>query len=179
MYVISGKYKGHKIKGYKLEGTRASMARLRESLFAMLNPYLDNAIVLDLFAGTGSLGLEAISNGAGFVFFNDSNALAIKACQSNLEALKETRYKASILDYKRALKHYLEEKIVFDIVFLDPPYDMHIIEDLQEELLKILNDKALLVCEISTKYNPIINSHYKLLKEKKYGDKKVLILEKR
>ena len=71
MKVISGILKGRNIKGYNIEGTRPTMDRVKESLFASINSYIKNSIVLDLFAGSGNLGIEAISNGANLCYFVD------------------------------------------------------------------------------------------------------------
>ena len=71
MRIISGKYKGRVLKGYTLKGTRPTMDRVKESLFASIQDYLDNSVCLDLFAGSGNLGIEALSMGAREVVFVD------------------------------------------------------------------------------------------------------------
>ena len=76
MKIISGSLKGRKIIGYDIEGTRPTMDRVRESLFAMIQNHLPNSIVLDLFAGCATLGLEALSNGSKLCYFNDINKRA-------------------------------------------------------------------------------------------------------
>ena len=73
MKVISGTLKGRKILGYDIEGTRPTMDRVKESLFATIQEYLKDSIVLDLFAGSGNLGIEAISNGSSHCYFIDNN----------------------------------------------------------------------------------------------------------
>ena len=78
MRVISGKLKGRKIEGFDLDGTRPTMERVKESLFAMIQDKLDGAVVLDLFAGSGNLGIEAISQGAKKAILVDYNIKAIK-----------------------------------------------------------------------------------------------------
>ena len=72
MRIISGKYKGRKLKGFNIEGTRPTMDRVKESLFGMIQNYIPNSVVLDLFAGSGALGLEAVSNGAKRCFLIDT-----------------------------------------------------------------------------------------------------------
>ena len=72
MRIISGKYKGKKLKGFNIEGTRPTMDRVKESLFGMIQTYIPGSIVLDLFAGSGALGLEAISNGAREAYLVDN-----------------------------------------------------------------------------------------------------------
>ena len=83
MKVISGILKGRNIKGYDIEGTRPTMDRVKESLFAMIQDDIRDSVVLDLFAGSGSLGIEAISNGAEYSYFVDNNIEVIKVTEEN------------------------------------------------------------------------------------------------
>ena len=78
MKVISGKLKGRVLKGYNIEGTRPTMDRVKESLFASIQDRIMDSVVLDLFAGSGNLGIEAISNGANKCYFVDNNKICIK-----------------------------------------------------------------------------------------------------
>ena len=78
MRVISGKYKGKKLDGFNIEGTRPTMDRVKESMFALIQNEIKDAICLDLFAGSGSLGIEALSNGAKKCYFVDKNQIAIE-----------------------------------------------------------------------------------------------------
>ena len=78
MRIISGKYKGKKLEGYDIEGTRPTQDRVKESLFAMIQNDLRNATILDLFAGSGNLGIEALSNGAESAYFIDINHKCIE-----------------------------------------------------------------------------------------------------
>jgi 16S rRNA (guanine966-N2)-methyltransferase len=77
MRVISGMLKGRNIKGDKIKGTRPTMDKIKQSLFAMIQNDVKDAICLDLFAGSGSLGIEAISNGASYVYFVDKNKVML------------------------------------------------------------------------------------------------------
>ena len=83
--VISGSLKGRVIKGYDISGTRPTMDRVKESLFAMIQNYLKDSIVLDLFSGSGNLGIEALSNDAKIVYFNDYNKICTKTIEENLK----------------------------------------------------------------------------------------------
>ena len=132
MQIISGKYKGKKLDGYNIKGTRPTMGRIKESLFAMLNPYLDESSCLDLFAGSGSLGLEAISNGAKELVLVDNNPIVIKTLKHNIQNIKEdiTIVKDDYINYlKKCNKN-------FDIIFLDPPYDDNLISKAIELIIK-------------------------------------------
>ena len=88
MKIISGTLKGRKINGYDIEGTRPTMDRVKESLFGMIQEYVKESLCLDLFAGSGNLGLEAISNGAKMCYFNDKNIKCIKTIQKNIVDFK-------------------------------------------------------------------------------------------
>ena len=85
MRVISGSLRGREIKGYTIDGTRPTMDRVKESMFAIIQDYIKDSICLDLFSGTGNLGIEAISNGAKKVYFNDKNKVATKIIKENIE----------------------------------------------------------------------------------------------
>ena len=88
MRVISGTLKGRNIEGFNLDGTRPTMDRVKESLFASIQNYIEGATILDLFAGSGNLGIEAISNGSDFVYFCDKNSEAVKVINKNLDNFK-------------------------------------------------------------------------------------------
>ena len=100
MKIISGKYKGRNIVGYDINGTRPTMDRVKESLFAMIQNYIDNSNCLDLFAGSGNLGLEALSNGASSCTFIDNNKIAIKTIKDNLARLDIKEYNLYLTDFK-------------------------------------------------------------------------------
>ena len=103
MRIISGKYKGKKLNGFNIEGTRPTMDRVKESLFGMIQTYIPDSIVLDLFAGSGALGLEAVSNGAKECYLIDNNVEAIKSIKENSQNFEETLNIIHI-DYKKFLK---------------------------------------------------------------------------
>ena len=87
MRIISGKYKGRKLKGYDIEGTRPTMDRVKESIYGIIQGYVKDSIVLDLFAGSGSLGLEAISNGALKLILIDNNKKVTDILKENIKSL--------------------------------------------------------------------------------------------
>lgn len=178
MKVISGTLKGRKIEGFHLEGTRPTMDRVKESLFAMIQSYVGESTCLDLFAGSGSLGIEAISEGAKKVYFVDFNKKAIHTIQKNMKNFQiEDKAKTLFMDYKKALDTLQKEK--FDIIFLDPPYQTDYIEKsiFLIEKYRLLKENGIIVCESDKLEKIIFNEKYRIVKEKKYGDKLIVILE--
>ena len=176
MRIISGKYKGKNLIGFDIEGTRPTMDRVKESLFGIIQTKIKNSIVLDLFAGSGSLVIEAISNGALEVYFIDNNIELINIIKKNTSNMDD---KIHIMksDYKNALELLKNSNIKFDIIFLDPPYKLNLINDCLDKIVKynLLNDDGIIVCEYETE--EIYNSSLKLIKNKKYGSKKIKIFE--
>ena len=120
MKVISGKYKGRVLKGFDITGTRPTMDRVKESLFGTIQSYVPGSVVLDLFAGSGNLGIEALSEGASFAYLVDSNSKAIKVIKENINNIGITDIEVIHSDYKVALKSFNNK---FDLIFLDPPYN--------------------------------------------------------
>ena len=147
------------------------MDRVKESMFAMIQNKLIDSICLDLFAGTGSLGIEALSNGAKTCYFIENNKEMLKVLKNNLSNIDNSIVIEA--DYKKALKNINTK---FDIIFLDPPYKLSLITEAILNIinLDLLNDNALIVCEYEQE---IININMNLLKEKKYGDKYVRIYQ--
>lgn len=180
MKVISGKYKGRNIEGFTIGGTRPTMDRVKESLFAMIQEYIPNKIILDLFSGSGNLGIEALSNGADHAYLCDKNIKAIKTIEKNMKNIGITDYTIICSDYKKCLEKLAKENIKIDVIFLDPPYDTEYIKNSIEIInnTNILNDNGLIICE-SDKIEKIVYPNiYNKIKEKKYGDKYIVILKK-
>ena len=172
MRVISGRYKGKILDGFDINGTRPTMDRVKESLFGSIQGYLEDSVCLDLFAGSGSLGIEALSNGASTCIFVDNSKQILPILKKNLNGIE-----GSILiedDYLNALKK-INKKI--DIVFLDPPYKNNLIKPAIEALIDydLLNDDALIICEYESE---VLDFPFPIIKEKKYGDKTILIYKK-
>ena len=178
MRIISGKYKGREIKGYDLEGTRPTQARVKESLFAKIQDYLQDSCCLDLFAGSGNLGIEALSNGAKSVVFVDASREAVSTIKENLRNFSIDNCVLYHMDYQKALAKLKEEGILFDVIFLDPPYKKeyikHILPELKNSLLK---ENGIVVCEVSDK-TYLETSPFPVFKEGKYNDKWVVIFKK-
>ena len=181
MKVISGKYKGRNILGYDIDGTRPTMDRVKESIFATIQNYIKDSIVLDLFSGSGNLGIEAISNGAKKCYFIDNSKEAINTINKNITNLNIKDKSTVILsDWKNFLNNYATKNIQFDLIFIDPPYDYNVYEKILEKVitLNLLKDNGLIILEhhnlhLKEEYNKLT-----LYKQKKYGNKSVNIYKK-
>lgn len=172
MRIVGGKYRSRLIK-FPLDAkvTRPTKDMVREGLFNALGEDINDAVVLDLFAGSGALGLESLSRGAKFVYFVDTSNLAIKVIKDNLISLKEID-NAELLnkDYYEALIELKDREIKFNIVFLDPPYKKMVIAEIIDFLFanNILSPNGIIIIE--TDYHlDLIDKRFKKIKEYKYG----------
>ncbi len=185
MRVISGKYKGRNIKGYNINGTRPTQDRVKESLFSMIQTYLNESICLDLFAGSGNLGIESLSNNASFCYFVDNSNKAINIINENLLTIcqndKDKISKVLKLDYKSALINFKENNIKFNIIFIDPPYKTNYILDILEYIDKfnLLMENGLIVVEYETDNFTKDFSNIIEYKSKKYGYKFIKIYKRK
>ena len=177
MRVIAGKAKGHQLKALEGDSTRPVTDRVKESIFNIIQFNIEDKTVLDLFAGTGSLGIEALSRGAKKAVFSDENAKAISIIRENLKHTKLNE-QASVhcIDYKNFLNTYDKDK--FDLIFLDPPYGKGMIEPAIKELKQknLLHFDAIIVAK--SEKNDIINTiaDISTKKEAIYGKTKVTVL---
>lgn len=117
--IIGGQWRGRKLRFVDAEGLRPTTDRVRETLFNWLQPVIEGAHCLDLFAGSGALGLEALSRGAAEVVFLDTNSRSVAALRDNLSLLQADN---GLVTRSDALKYLRGTPQRFDIVFLDPPF---------------------------------------------------------
>lgn len=178
MKIISGKYKGRVLEGFDIAGTRPTMDRVKESLFAMIQSYLEDATVLDLFAGSGNLGIESLSEGAKEIYLVDKNNKACQVIKRNVNKIGVEVSDIFCGDYKSALKKYQEQSIKFDIIFLDPPYQTDLVKKSIEiiEKYELLSKNGIIVAESDTLDKIIFSDKIEIVKSRKYGDKVVAIL---
>ena len=171
--IISGKYKGKVLKGYNIEGTRPTMDRVKESIYGIIQGYVKDSTVLDLFAGSASLGLEAISNGAKKLVLIDNNKKVTDIIKSNIKSFDDD-IEVLTMDYKKYLKTTDER---FDIIFLDPPYRAGLMNKALRiiEERNIINKNGIIICEFE---NIKIKTSLELIREKRYGSKMVCIYNK-
>ena len=167
MRIISGKYRGLKLAEFDGSDVRPTADRVKESLFNVLFGRVVGARVLDLFCGSGNLGIECLSRGAEIVHFNDISPASINVLKKNLARLKNERnYKITNLDYSVCLAR----TDGYDLIFIDPPYQLEI----GIEALKIigagnlLNDGGVVVFERDRSFDGEIKGLIKT-DERKYG----------
>ncbi|MBQ6323935.1 MAG: 16S rRNA (guanine(966)-N(2))-methyltransferase RsmD [Bacilli bacterium] len=180
MKVISGIYKGRILEGFSIEGTRPTMDRVKESLFGMIQNHLSDSVVLDLFAGSGALAIEALSQGAKKAYLVDTNNQSIKTINKNVEKLQIKNASIIKSDYTKALEKFYNQNLKFDIIFIDPPYKTDYIAKSLDLINKynLLSDDGIIVCESNELEKVIYPKTCKISKMKKYGDKLIVLLEK-
>ena len=157
MRIIAGAYKGRRLATPRGETTRPTADQVRIALLDTLMPWLPEARVLDLFAGAGGVGLEALSRGAAHATFVERDARAVQALRANVTTLGVERAARIVHDdVRRALRTLWREGGGFDVVFLDPPYDGDDVAATLEALggVELLADDAVVVAQHLTKRAP-------------------------
>ncbi|WP_274361532.1 16S rRNA (guanine(966)-N(2))-methyltransferase RsmD [Paenibacillus thermotolerans] len=181
MRVISGSAKGRPLKAVPGIGTRPTTDKVKEALFSMIGPYFDGGDALDLFAGTGGLGIEALSRGMDGAVFIDHDKRSIETIRDNLRSAKlESKAEVFRTEAAQALKALAKRSRSFDLVFLDPPYRMKDAADylLFMENRGLLRDGAVAVVEheVSHSYPDSFGS-FKLRRKSQYGDTAVSLYD--
>lgn len=177
MRVVAGKYRAKKLKEFDINTTRPTLDRVKEAMFSAIQFDLAGAVVVDLFSGTGALGLEAVSRGAKKVFFVDNNREAIKIIQDNLSGVDED-YEIAFCDFEQFLNKHKNEK--FDIFLLDPPFKSDFAVVAIDIILKnnMLNDNGIIVYEKAKEKQVDFNYDGVSIKTKIYGTVEVIFLRK-
>ena len=174
MRVVAGRFGSRRLEAPRGRGTRPTADRVREALFAMLGP-LDGLRVLDLFAGSGALGIEALSRGAAEAVFVDNDARALAALRRNLDSLGV----AAPVERRDALSYLGDQRSTgsqaFDLVFVDPPYSLAVplAAPLSERLPAVLAPDARIVTE-SDRREPLALT-LPLVRERLYGDTRIAV----
>lgn len=179
MQIITGKYRSRKLVGVDADTTRPTLARVKESIFNLIQWNIENAVVLDLFAGSGAFGAECISRGAKKVYFVDKERKAIDAIKINTKNMTE-EFEIIEDDFESSLMYFKRSGVKFDLVYLDPPYK----SDCAKRALKILSSSDLLaknaIIIVEHQFeNDLqnIDNCYIIKKSKKYGIALVDIIE--
>lgn len=176
--VISGMARGKKLSCPDGQDIRPTLDRVKESIFNMIAFDLPDACVLDLFSGSGALGIEALSRGAKSCVFLDKSAKSISATTENLKATRLDNSATVINSDSIDFLNNTDKK--FDIIFIDPPYDSSLYEETLSKIKKnkLLTSDGLLVVEYDIEVTPTFNTcGFEIIKEKKYGRVKILIMK--
>lgn len=164
--IIAGSFKGRKLKAPKTSRTRPTQSQVREAIFNMCQTQIEGSAFLDLFAGSGAIGFEALSRGAEKVTFLEKQKEAIQCIEENAKILKvESKIRILKAPFIHGISLLKKEKKLFDLIYLDPPYEMEI--DLLL-LTSLMHEKTLLFLE----------RHFEPKQQKKLLLKDELILEK-
>jgi len=167
--VVAGRFGGRRLVAPPGDATRPTSDRVRESLFSVLGPSTEGARVLDLYAGTGALGIEALSRGAAAAVFVDRAPAAIKAIRANLEALG---IEADVrrMHARAALRTAADSGEAYDLIFLDPPYrrSAELGRELSEALPAVLAPGARVISESDRRDR--LELSLPLTDERRYGD---------
>ncbi|MBX3043289.1 MAG: 16S rRNA (guanine(966)-N(2))-methyltransferase RsmD [Candidatus Kapabacteria bacterium] len=183
MRIIGGKYKSRRINLKIPPNVRPTADKNRESMFNVLNNYVDftDLKIIDLYAGSGALGFEALSRGAGFVSFVDNSRKSLELIKSAAKQLEIDKINFEIVQ-QDALK-YLRSKSSnkYDILFADPPYDNCDYNDLFQTIIEtdILDNVFIAVIEYRTVNDIEIPTQFNILSQKKFGDTSFLVIEKK
>ena len=174
--ITGGKYRSRKLLTPEVTSTKPTMDRVREGLFNALQFDIKDANVLDLFAGSGSYGLEALSRGASSATFIDNNKEAYRVINENIKSLDVKEATSSyLIDYEVFLKT-TDDK--FDIIFVDPPYKLLNYKEIVRLILEneVLSSKGILVLESEDDLDVL--EGFSLVKKYKYGLAKIYVLRK-
>ncbi|MBQ7880236.1 MAG: 16S rRNA (guanine(966)-N(2))-methyltransferase RsmD [Clostridia bacterium] len=170
MRIIAGRYRGKKLKEFELATTKPTLDRVKESIFSSIQFDIIDARVLDLFAGTGALGVESLSRGASSVDFVDANAEAIKIIKQNLIGI-DGKFSVTQSDYMNYLIDAKSSGKKYDIVLLDPPFASDYGEKAIEYILanNLLSDSGIIIYEKANDTPFELSIEGYTFKHKKYG----------
>jgi 16S rRNA (guanine(966)-N(2))-methyltransferase RsmD len=181
MRVIAGELKGRRLKAVPGHGTRPTSDKVKEALFHKLGPFFsEQETVLDLFAGTGNLGIEALSRGCGSAVFVDKAQSAVKTVRANIDALAlGARAEVYRSEASKALDRLEARGRQFDLVFFDPPYAEEKAGQLVEKVLdcSMLKEDGMLVWEHAAAKSAAFDERLSVFAEKNYGDTTLTILQ--
>lgn len=180
MRVIAGRSRGRALSAFKGFKFRPTAAKVRGALFNIIGPRIEGCRFLDLFAGTGAVGIEAMSRGAHACFFVEKNSAALRIFKKNLECTGFTDEGTVLpLDVFQAVKLLAKEKQAFDYIFLDPPYKYPFLAEILQSIAagKLVNPNGLVIVEHSAANEDWLDRQpFSLLKQKRYGDTSLTIL---
>lgn len=169
MRVITGSARGCRLDTLAGEDTRPTSEKVKEGLFSAIQFDIEGRRVLDLFAGSGQLGIEALSRGAQSCIFVDRNPAAVQVIRQNL--LRAHLSQAAQVVGTDALSYLTQPKEHFDLVLLDPPYSLGLLQPALEKVAPLVSDGGLIVCESddTVELPPTVDGRFALKKIYRYG----------
>lgn len=182
MRIIAGEYGGRPLESLPGDNTRPTGDKLKETLFNIIGPYFRGGKVLDLYAGSGALGIEAVSRGMDEAVLVDRNRTAVEVINKNIEMTKEEwKFETLHTSADAALSQLATRHEKFKLIFLDPPYAKQTIAQDIEQLVQkeLIDDIALIVCETAGDVQlPEQIGDVKVWQEREYGKVKFTIYQK-
>lgn len=182
MRIIAGEYGGRPLESLPGNNTRPTGDKLKETLFNIIGPYFRGGKVLDLYAGSGALGIEAVSRGMDEAVLVDRHRVATEVIQKNIDMTKEEwKFEVMRSTSEAALSQLGTRHEKFKLIFLDPPYEKQAIEQDIEQLvrLELIDKVALIVCETAKKVTlPQTIGEVEIWQERTYGKTKFTIYQK-
>jgi 16S rRNA (guanine(966)-N(2))-methyltransferase RsmD len=170
-------FKGRRLKSPIWEGLRPTSDKLRETLFNILAARIEDARVLDGYAGTGAVGIEALSRGAAHVTFIESSRRAAALIEENLRLCGvKADYTIEVGDVVRGLRRFASTAATFDLVWLDPPYDITDVGEALESAARVLDPAGLIVLERATRREPDVPPSLARMRDVKSGDSTLTFL---
>jgi 16S rRNA (guanine(966)-N(2))-methyltransferase RsmD len=183
MRIITGKARGIRLETLQGDNTRPTSERAKEAIFSMLQFDIEGREVLDLYAGSGQMGLEAVSRGAANATFVDKSKDAVAIINKNIQKTKLSEqcrvFSLDVSDYIRTVKGRKK----FDIVFIDPPYSLRAVPQILSEMLKceLLKPTTIVVCESEEEdifeNTPNLADSFEIIKKAKYGVANITIIK--
>ncbi len=180
MRIVAGSFGGRRLETPKGGGIRPTADRVREALFSIIADRIDQSTVLDLFAGTGALGLEALSRGASQAIFVDQSQEAVRLVRSNIARCGAADRAAVIhASVDAALRQLTKRGLRFQLIFLDPPYAKGSLEGVLLQVAPIAEEGALAIAEHGAKeLLPERLGPWRRIDERRYGDTTISFYER-
>src|ERR671936_3117681 len=176
MRIIAGEHKGARIFAPPGRDTRPTSDRVRENVFNIVAPWVEDARVLDVYAGSGAMGLEALSRGAEAAVFVEADPDAVRAIERNLDKLRLTGATVVRAEATTGLAQETAAGRKYDLVLVDPPYAMTDYDTLARYLPRVLADDGLLVLESSARVEPELPG-LAVRTTRRYGSTRVTVFE--
>ena len=170
MRMIAGEARGRVIEAPSGNHTRPTLDRVRENLFNMIQADVPGSRVLDLFAGSGALSLEALSRGAAFAVLADNDRNASDTQKKNISLLHyQERTRQFRCDWSTAVSELQKEKEIFDLVFLDPPYSMQDMKAVFSSLVPLVGPESMIVLEHEAGRPPAVPDSFCMIRDRAWG----------